>query len=291
MMVSVIIPAAEEGYELYHRIGYLYSELKKLATEGRISYEVILVTDVFHVPTLKAMARLSREGVARGLLSTKRIGKGGAVKNAVPYARGHYLVVLDADIPIKPAVIHNAVTLAVKGGLDLLIVNRVYRTHGLLRRLLSTAYNGLVNLLFRTGIRDHQAGFKVLSRTAAEMILVERVRTDGLAYDTELVVWAKRLGLKTATLNVVWREQREGSTIPPLRAVLTMLADLIALRLLTLSGKHKALRKLPVGKIIDLADRRVIGQEFITMIEASGPKRVIFAVFRKLYVAAAFKRP
>ena len=230
----MVIPVAKEGDTLYNRIKALHKELSRHAEKHGIAYEIVLVSDVFHAPTLKAMIRLSKEGIARSLFLTRRIGKGGAVKNAVPYTRGRYLVILDADVPVEPAVIHGAALLAMKHEVDLLIANRVYRTHGLLRRLPSIGYNGLVNLLFRTGLRDHQAGFKVLGKRTAEMIPVGRTKTDGLAYDTELVVWAKKHKLKYKALDVAWKEQREGATIPPLRALLTMLADLIVLRLVAL---------------------------------------------------------
>ncbi|MET1160151.1 MAG: glycosyltransferase [Thermoprotei archaeon] len=288
--MSIVIPVAKEGDTLYDRICSLYKAFNSLARDHGFSYEIILVSDVFHMPTVKAMMRLAKEGIARCLLLTRRIGKGGSIKNAIPYTRGDYVVLLDADIPVKPIIINRAVLLAMNLGIDLLIANRVYRTHGLLRRVLSTAYNTLVNLFFRTGLRDHQAGFKVLSRRAAKIILVKRTRTDGLAYDTEIVVWAKRHGLRYRAVNVIWREQREGSTIPPMRALLTMLADLIMLRLLTLAGKYVALQKLAIGRIIDLGNIHTVGQEFMTVIRASGPKKNLLDVLRKLYIVVAFRR-
>jgi hypothetical protein len=119
---------------------------------------------------------------------------------------------------------------------------------------------------------------------------VKRTRTDGLAYDTEVIVWARRHGLRYRAVNVVWREQREGSTIPPMRALLTMLADLVMLRLLTLGRKYVALQKLAIGSIIDLGNIHTVGQEFVTVIRASGPKKHLLDVLRKLYIAVAFRR-
>jgi len=290
MMVSIVVPVAKEGGGLYDRILSFHREFGVLAAANGFSFEILLVSDMFHVLTIKAMMKLAKQGIARCLLLTRRIGKGGSIKNAIPYTRGDYIVVLDADIPVNPVTIHRAVLLARKLGIDLVIANRVYRTHSLLRRVLSTAYNTLVNLFFRTGLRDHQAGFKVLSRRAAKIILVGRTRTDGLAYDTELIVWAKKHGLRYRAINVVWREQRVGSTIPPLRALLTMFADLVMLRLLTLAGKYVALQKLVVGRIIELCNIHTVGQEFMTVIRASSPKKHLLDILRKLYIAVAFRR-
>lgn len=289
-MISIIMPVAKEGVGLCERVRSFHNALCSLSREYGFSFELLLVTDVFHVPTIKVLIRLTREGVSRSLFLTRRIGKGGSIKNAVPYVRGDYIVLLDADIPVKPKTIVSAVFLASRAGLDLLIANRVYRTHSTLRRVLSTAYNTLVNMFFRTGLRDHQAGFKVFNRRAAEAILLEKTRTDGFAYDTEVIVWAKKHGLRYGVVNIVWREQRDGSTIPSMRALLTMLADLIMLRLLTLAGKYVVLQRQVIGRVIELGNIHTVGQEFMTIIKASWPKKYLLDVLRKLYVVVAFHR-
>jgi glycosyltransferase involved in cell wall biosynthesis len=289
-MISIVVPVAKEGEDLYKRISSLHDTLSFLARNNGFSFEIILVSDLFHTPTIRALMRLARQGIARCLFLTSRIGKGGSIKNAIPYTRGNYIVLLDADIPVTSQTLYRAVLIAAKTGSDLVVANRVYRTHSPLRRVLSIAYNTLVNLFFKTGLRDHQAGFKVLSRRAAEIILVKRTRTDGLAYDTEVIVWAKKHGFKYLTIDVAWREQRKGSTIPPLRALLTMLADLTILRLVTLAEKYVALQKQAIGRVIDLSNTNTIGQEFMTVIRATGPKKHLLDILRKLYIVVAFRR-
>ena len=68
-----------------------------------------------------------------------------------------------------------------------------------------------------------------------------------------------------------------------------MLADLIMLRLLTISRKYVALQKLIIGQVIELGSINPIGQEFMTVIRASGPKKHLLNVFRKLYITVAFR--
>jgi len=65
--------------------------------------------------------------------------------------------------------------------------------------------------------------------------------------------------MKYRAINVVWEKRRVDSTIHPLRALLTMLADLIMLRLLTLGRKHVALQKLAVGNVIGLSSIHRVG--------------------------------
>lgn len=289
-LVSIVIPVAKEGVDLYRSISNFAARLTSLARRCGFSFEVLLVTDVFHRPTLKAMSMLARQGIARSILLTCRVGKGGSVKNAIPYIQGDLVVLLDADVPITPELLCKAVQLVSNTGIDLLVANRVQRAHSLLRRVLSIAYNNLVNFLFRTGLRDHQAGLKVLRRRAAHIILAQRVRTDGFAYDTEVIVWAKKHGLKYRALDIVWIEQRNESTIPTFRALLTILADLAMLRLLTIASKHVALQKQEIGKVIELPSAKTLGKEYMTVIRAAGPKKYILNALRKLYIAVMFKK-
>ena len=290
MMLSIIIPVAREGLTLYDRIRLFQKELEKLAREYRFQSEIILVSDVLHAPTIKAMKMLAEQRIAKCFLLTRRIGKGGSIKNIIPYSRGDYLVLLDADLPVSVEIVVKAAFIASKSRAELLVANRVYREHALIRRILSIGYNALVDILFRTGLKDHQAGFKILSRRAAEIILRRRTRTDGLTYDTEVIVWARKHGFKTKIINVVWKEVRASSNIPPLRAMLTMLADLIMLRLTSIGIKYVALQALLVGKIIELSTMKTIGEEFITVIRASGLKKYVLDVLRKLYLIVAFRR-
>jgi glycosyltransferase involved in cell wall biosynthesis len=287
MLISVIIPVSREGEGLYQRVKDFTDKLVSVAKEYGLYCEVLLITDLFHNQTLKAMGLLAQHGMVRSFLLTRRIGKGGSIKNAIPHARGDYIVLLDADIPISTEILIKVVRLAYATKVDVLVANRIYRTCTIARQVLSMAYNVLVNLLFQTGLRDHQAGFKILSRRAARLILGKRVRTDGLAYDTEIIVWAKKYGFAYRSVNVAWLEQRKGSTIPPLRALLTMLADLLALRLLTLRGKDVALQLQEISKIIELPTGKTVGKESLTVIRTSGPKKKILNALRKLYIAVA----
>lgn len=283
--LSIIIPVAKEGEDIYNRVSLFAKRLRDLSMKYGFQYEIIIVTDVFHKSTVKALIKLAMERIASCFLLTTRIGKGGSIKNAVLFAKNDLIILLDADLPIPPEVIYKASLIVIRKKVDLLIANRVYRKHSFLRQLLSLAYNLVVNILFRTEIRDHQAGFKILSRKAARIILVGRTRSEGFAYDTEIIVWAKKHNLMFVTLDVIWNECRKESTLPIFRALLTMILDLVLLRLLSISGKYVALKRIPIGRIIDLGCRCFRGYEYMTIVNVSGIKKYIFSLLRLFYIA------
>lgn len=284
-MISIIIPVAREGEDLYNRISSFDKRLKILFPEYGFRYEIIVVTDVFHRPTIKALMKLATEKIAICLVLTTRVGKGGSIKNVIPFARGDLIVLLDADLPVTPEMICNVSSIAFRKGADLLIANRVYRDHGILRRILSIAYNSIVNWLFQTRLSDHQAGFKILSKRAARIILVGRTRSEGFAYDTEAIVWAKKHKLRFMSVKVIWKECRGKSVFSTFRGLLSMAIDLALLRLLTISGKHLALKRVPVGHVIDLSCRCIRCHEYMTVVSVSGLKRYIFSLLRLIYIA------
>jgi hypothetical protein len=86
-----------------------------------------------------------------------------------------------------------------------------------LRRTVSLAYNGLVRLLFCTGVHDHQCGFKSFSRRLVKLLAVE-TRSDSWFWDTEVIVLAKKMGFGVKEIPVDWVEKRGPRT--PLRRLL-----------------------------------------------------------------------
>ena len=103
-------------------------------------------------------------------------------------------------------------------------------------------------------------------------------------------MWAKKHKLSYHVIDMVWHEKREQSTILPFRAILTMLADLIVLRLLTIGRKYIALQRPAVGKVIELSNMKPIGKEYAMTIRVSGPKKLFFDILRKAYITIAFQR-
>ena len=84
----------------------------------------------------------------------------------------------------------------------------------LVRRLTSICYNWLVRLMFRTGVHDHQCGFKSFSRELVQTLSRE-ARSDTWFWDTEVIVVAKRLGYRIKEIPIYWTEKKGKKT--PLR--------------------------------------------------------------------------
>ncbi|MDG7044427.1 MAG: glycosyltransferase [Nitrososphaerota archaeon] len=283
-LVSFVIPVGREGEGLASAMQEFVGQYNNVRSP--VGAEFILATDIGDPSTGAAMAALSKAGVCRAFFLSTRIGKGGTIKNIVRFASGSIIVMLDADVPVHPSDIYQAIQMITDGRADLVVARRVKRWDGPTRAFLSVAYNLLVRMFFRTGVADHQAGFKVAKAEVLRGSL-SYIRTDGLGFDTELIVWAKRLKIRISNIEVEWRDSKYkiSSNIIPLKALLTMLADLVVLRITTLKeGMDLVLRT--VGSVFD-EDGKYVGPEYITMLNAGNQS--IMGLLRKLYATVAFR--
>ena len=152
----------------------------------------------------------------------QRLGRGKALRMAWEQVHADIYVYVDVDLATdltKLDAYRNLILLQKE--FDLVTGSRYVSgssTHRpLLRRTASVAYNWLVRLLFRTGIHDHQCGFKSFSRRLVDFLCVD-ARSDSWFWDTEVIVLAKRMGFGVKEVPVEWIEKKGRRT--PLRRLL-----------------------------------------------------------------------
>lgn len=165
-------------------------------------------------------------------------GRGRALANAWPRALGSadVLAYMDVDLSSDLKALPNLLRAIGDGG-DVAFgsryesMSRVQRSF--LREVTSRAYLGLArrSLAIRAG--DLQCGFKAVSADAWRR-LAGRVTHPGWFFDTELLLWAERDGLRTVAVPVLWveaRNVRRRSTVGVVRTTLGYLLDVARLRL------------------------------------------------------------
>jgi hypothetical protein len=286
MKISVIVPVYNESKIIDETIGKLCMFLDRSGFE----YEVIVCDDCSEDETYKFVKTVATPtGKVSVLRFLRRVGKGGTIRNAVKVANGDVLLLMDADLPVDLDKIPQTVRLAKSlNGLVIGIRRIVVRgSYGVFRQFLSTGYNGLVRILFKTGIRDHQVGYKAISANVAGKILDE-VRTDGFLFDTEMIVNARRLHIPVRAMDVEWLDRRPigGSKVIPLRAIITMLMDLIALRLSFIHTRRLLNLKTAVGGMF--IDENLGATYEITRSYFDVKRRGLMDFLRKIYFTIVF---
>ncbi len=166
------------------------------------------------------------------LLSLVHRGKGWAVKNGMLAARGQYRFLCDADLamPIEqverflPPQCDEGVIGA--GSRETASSRRIDEPHR--RHLMGRWYNWLAQLTAVPGINDTQCGFKCFPAEQAK-ILFQQQRTDGFAFDVEILFLARRAGFPMKEIGIDWYYQ-EHSKVRPLIDPLLMAWDLLKIR-------------------------------------------------------------
>jgi len=225
--VSLIIPVRNESSIIAKNLGVLCDFMKNER------YEILVCDDCSTDGTHEILKNVTEKNASVRLLHFRqRVGKGGTIRAALSKARGEIIVIMDADLATDLRHISELVG-TVEADRALVIGERAVHgklTQGYTRTILSLGYNLLVRLLFRTGVVDHQCGFKGLRNSDAR-VLFERVEDNGFLFDTELILRAKKLGLPIKRIPVKWKERRPGGKLQlrPLTTMLKMGVGLITL--------------------------------------------------------------
>jgi len=236
--LSVVIPAYNEQARLP---GTLALYLPSLPADAEV-----LVVDDGSVDATSAMARAvaAADGRVRLIRLPTNRGKGYAVRTGVLSAAGDRVLFADADAatPIGELARLSA---AMDAGADVAIGSRERLPANLRvrttpwRRFAGRTFHQIVRYAGVRGIVDTQCGFK-LFRSAVARDLFGRMRTDGFAFDVELLLLAQASGYRIAEVPVNWTHQ-PGSKVRVVRDGLKMAADVVRLRM-RLAASHTVAR-------------------------------------------------
>ena len=108
----------------------------------------------------------------------------------------------------------------------------------LLRNILMYGLHTILRIVGVGHIRDTQCGFKLFSRSAAQVIFPSQHLPTWI-FDVELLLIAKALGIEVGEVPVEWHEV-EGSKLNVVTASLQMLRDLVVVRTNMLVGRWRA---------------------------------------------------
>ncbi|MFC4360028.1 flippase-like domain-containing protein [Halobium salinum] len=204
--VSVVLPAYNEAQTIEGTVRETLSTLSRFLPSG--SFEVMVAEDGCDDATPDIAGRLAAEDArVRHFHSDERLGRGGALERAFAAADGDVLVYFDTDLATDMRHLEELVETVRSGEADVATGSRWMpgRTADRppKRGVPSRVYNGFVRLFLRSSLRDHQCGFKAVSREAFE-VLHHDIRDNHWFWDTELLVRAQRRGYRVAEFPVDW---------------------------------------------------------------------------------------
>jgi dolichyl-phosphate beta-glucosyltransferase len=227
--LSVVVPCFNEESRLPVPLA---TTLAYLRASGR-AYEVVLVDDGSQDGTARMIGETERaHPEVRGVYLPGNRGKGRAAAEGVAVTSGDLVLVSDADFSAPIGELPR-LEAAIEAGADVAIGSRAKRgarevDQPVHRRLMGKGFNLVVQALLLPGLWDTQCGFK-LFRGPVARDLFGRLRTDGFAYDVEVLYEARRSGREVTEVPVRWINS-DTTRVQALRHSRQMLADVLRIR-------------------------------------------------------------
>ena len=230
--LSVVIPAFNEAKRLPRTL----ERIAAFCAARGIACELLVVDDGSEDKT----AELGRAAGVRMLRNDENRGKGHSVRRGMLEASGALRLMTDADLS-TPIEDFDKLHAAIAEGADIAIGSRaadkadVKVRQGLFRETAGRSFNLVVQALLLPGLHDTQCGFKLFTARAAQAAFTPATH-DGFAFDVEVLVAARRRGLRIAEVGVTWRND-EASRVG-LVSGMRAFTDLLTIRTNARHGKY-----------------------------------------------------
>lgn len=208
--ISIVIPAynEEEGIE---------NTIEELLEEVGDKSEIIIVEDGSTDQTPDITRNLAQKYDNVTSLNFKdKLGKANAVRKGFDHANNEVLVFLDADNSANISSLEELVRPIFEGEAEVSIGSRYLKESNADRdtkRLIqSKLYNKTTSFLLKTGIKDHQCGFKAIKKKEYEEVNKDLDPADWML-DTEIIYYAKKNGYRIKEIPIEWTEDEDNSSL------------------------------------------------------------------------------
>ena len=227
--VSIIMPAYNEA----SHIAFSIDETVETFNNFGCPFELIVIddgsTDNTYDAAQKAAAKYDQTVFVKK--NSYNAGKGRAIKKALHYVSGDYIVFLDADMDLHPLQVQTLFDIMRLDNADVVIGSKLHPNsvvnYPLERRIMSLCYYLLVRLLFNLPCHDTQTGLKLFKAEVLQKVF-PRILVKEFAFDLEVLVNAHHLGYKIAEAPIVLDSKREFGRIGS-SAVFTTTWDTLAI--------------------------------------------------------------
>jgi len=219
--VSFVIPMYNERECIERTV----KELIKIGDILTSDYEIILSDDASVDGSGLIADKMAEKNPRIKVEHLKKNTKfGGALAAGIKRAAKDVIMYTDSDLPVSLRDIKESLCLL--EACDIVTAySKVHKGETLKRKVMSAAYNFLIQFLFRTNIRDINSGLKIYKRKIFENM---ELISGSPFVDVEIFVRAKRKGFTVKQYGVIF-ETREGgkSYISRPAVVLRTMADML----------------------------------------------------------------
>jgi len=234
MNLSIVIPAFEESSKITHDI----QEAAQFLNKQDINGEIIVVDDGSKDNTseIAKSVKVSKDIQFKVITYKPNRGKGHAVKTGIAQTTGEFVMFADSGVCIS---FDNALV-----GLEMLNNNEcdiahasrklpnsnIIQPQSFYRHLWSILFHWFVVIFMKVPaeLSDTQCGFKIYKGDDARRLFSNCI-TEGFTFDIEIILRAKKQGLKIREFPVTWKWDTD-SRLHPVRLLIRVFSELMAIR-------------------------------------------------------------
>jgi glycosyltransferase AglD len=194
-----------------------FSQITNVLDRSRLRYEILFIDDKSpdNTAALVKSACKKRPDVCKGFYHTTNKRRGATVAEGIRESRGKVVGFIDIDCEVSPVYIPEAVQLILDRDADEVVGYRIYRSSvsGIVREAVSVGYKAIAGKLLGTTGIDSESGYKFFLRKKILPIL-DLADNPHWFWDTQIVVYSLRKGLKVSSLPVLFlRKVEKTSTV------------------------------------------------------------------------------
>ncbi|XP_037959514.1 dolichol-phosphate mannosyltransferase subunit 1 [Teleopsis dalmanni] len=193
--------------------------ITKYMSESGFDYEVLIIDDGSPDGTLdvaKDLQKIYGDDKIVLLPRAKKLGLGTAYIHGIKHAKGHYVIIMDADLSHHPKFIPEFIKLQRTKDYDIVSGTRYLGSGGVYgwdfkRKLISRGANFLSQVLLRPNASDLTGSFRLYKKSVLEKCISSCV-SKGYVFQMEMLVRARQHGFSIAEVPITFVDRVYGTS-------------------------------------------------------------------------------
>ena len=222
--ISFVLPMYNEAEAIEDTL----KEIVSVAGHLSDNYEIIVVDDGSTDNSSAIADNISKKNSKIITIHLEKNTKfGGALKEGLKKATKEIVIYTDSDLPVGLEDIKKTVPMLDSADI-VTATSMVKKGENIKRKIISAVYNLLIQVLFRTGIRDINSGYKIYKR---EILQDMDLRSNSPFIDVEIFIKAKKKNAKIIEYPIIFRPRKKGvSKISRVPVIIQTFLDMLICR-------------------------------------------------------------
>lgn len=209
MLVDICLPAHNEETILKKNTLRLYEFCKNQNLPFDWKITIIINASTDH--SLLIAQELANKIPEVFVLTINEPGRGNALQYTWLHSTAEIVCYMDSDLAVSLSSLPVLLTPIINNRADITIGSRYLSesiiSRSIIREITSRAYNSLAKLFLKHRYLDLQCGFKAI-RQSVFTNLNPYLKDKNWFFDTEIIIWADKLGYTIKEIPVNWKEAR-----------------------------------------------------------------------------------